>query len=534
LEIGLRVLFVLHQLAMNRLRKNVEDVLEIDVHLSEELDLSGVVHLSVEMLKSLMFQRKQIPLTVDIIKKDLASSSCQPADDAVQHGRRILQERDVGDGRFQERDEDDQKPASAAASVQAALRLQRLESKQKRTREKYLKRAGHFAKELAEFQASIVCQLNVSRDLLSICYLFGASPLHPKEVYEVALPGSGRLFDSRRPSSEKANRKAMLALFKAMMSSDKLSDRFGRNLIKTNLFVALKKKKREEEEANGGGGSEETSCSGLISRPEFKIPPKCKRTLIRMVADEKAGVTLETPSKVGVASHSRDTPSMVPVPMDLCTPLVDRKSDVLVSLVSHTPLVSAAAASKSEFMLETPCAAGRPVHRGIATTGPPETPCSSRPVHRGIATTGPPETPCSSRPVHRGIATTGPPETPCSSRPVHRGSASEYMVETPCAGSRPVHRGGPPKTPGPVDCVAAKFMRCDVIEEQEEIDDDSVSDDVIDEDDVINREKDNLMTPVTSSPAAAEASATPDNNNSSQSEFFFLPGSLKGFSYPLA
>ena len=110
---------------------------------------------------------------------------------------------------------------------------------------------------------------HLDEDVREIGYFFGASPLRPKEVYTIILPMGFPEKTSTTTDSERASRKAMLALFRSMTGCDQLFQTFSKTLIKTNLFVALKK-------------SQNGVSSDLVERPELYFSPKCKRTVIRL------------------------------------------------------------------------------------------------------------------------------------------------------------------------------------------------------------------------------------------------------------
>ena len=118
-------------------KTNDGEVLTIDVHFSEGLCLLGISHLAIELMKNLLFQRKQIPLTVDVIKQDLGTTRKS----SIGHADGLIH-------------------VEGAAHVQAELRRRRLEAKQRRIREKYLKRAETFVQNFDELQVEFMDQLS--------------------------------------------------------------------------------------------------------------------------------------------------------------------------------------------------------------------------------------------------------------------------------------------------------------------------------------------------------------------------------------
>ena len=68
--------------------------------------------------------------------------------------------------------------------------------KQTRLKAKYIKRANIFLQQYDQLESNLKAEILSCRrekEIMSICYLFGASPASPKEVYLLRLP-KGKIF----------------------------------------------------------------------------------------------------------------------------------------------------------------------------------------------------------------------------------------------------------------------------------------------------------------------------------------------------
>jgi len=307
-------------MARNRHGTDKCTTIEIDVDLKDEgLSHEGVKRLVIQLVKHLLFQKKQIPHTVESIQKDVKSDT-----ETGSAGSETAKEMSSGGG-----------PAMA----QQLLRQKRMANKQLRIRQKYLVRAKSFFERYQAFEDDILRHLD--RNSTSLCCVFGASPAHPKEVYTIELPAVATW---ALASSEKANRRAMLTLFRAMATNEALFKMLdGNTFLSTNLFVGLKKP--PPYQSNG---------DHLVKRPGFRSSSaRCRFAVIRLRQDGPAPDNypewspLETPLQprrftVLATPSSRCTP----VPMDMCTPLVSQR---------HVKFQTPGVATALDLMMETPC-----------------------------------------------------------------------------------------------------------------------------------------------------------------------------------
>ena len=70
------------------------------------------------------------------------------------------------------------------------LQNKRKRMKIERLKEKYISRCKHFLESYDQLEACLknVLSSNATDELLSICYIFGTSPISPKEIYRLKLP----------------------------------------------------------------------------------------------------------------------------------------------------------------------------------------------------------------------------------------------------------------------------------------------------------------------------------------------------------
>jgi len=300
-----------------RIGKDIGPI-ELDVDLKDEaLSHEGVKRLAIQLVKHLLFQKKQIPQTVESIQRDVRSNPEPPGNSETAN--------DINEG--------------GPAKVQELLRQKRMVSKQMRIRQKYLARAKSFVERYQAFEDEIVRHMD--RQVTGLCCVFGASPAHPKEVYTIELPDPTTWAPA---PSEKANRRAMLTLFRSMANNEAVFKMLDTNtFLSTNLFVALRKPCSDQ--------TTNSPDDDLILRPGFKHPPRCRQAVIKIrqeSPDKFEWSSLETPVQPRRFTSLAPSLSCTPVPMDICTPLVSQRH---IKLPDLTPGVATAL----DMMAETPC-----------------------------------------------------------------------------------------------------------------------------------------------------------------------------------
>jgi len=300
--------------------------LELDLK-EERLSHADLIRLVLQFVKHLLFQRKQIPSSIDAIRIDVETKPSTAA-------ARDPQTTTGGSASLR----------GGPASVQEKLRRKRLADKQSRTREKYLTRAKTF---LDSYQAleDDICR-HLDQQTTTLACIFGASPAHPKEVYTIELPSPT---DWLPPSSERAYRKASLALFRGLTSSEELFKVLSANIMSTGFFIAMKKPSTARRD-------------GLVHRPGFKYPPLAKtRHAIITIRQNRAMTIEETPIRPSFKPSKPlmgSTSVCTPIPMDICTPLVTKGRSSSRKYFSMTPSGASSSyvgTTMSDLMLETPC-----------------------------------------------------------------------------------------------------------------------------------------------------------------------------------
>ena len=85
---------------------------------------------------------------------------------------------------------DDESRQKAHQDPKKILQDKRRRLKEERLKEKYISRCKHFLESYDRLEYCIKSALssNGIDELLSICYIFGTSPISPKEIYRVRFP----------------------------------------------------------------------------------------------------------------------------------------------------------------------------------------------------------------------------------------------------------------------------------------------------------------------------------------------------------
>jgi len=271
--------------------------------------------MTVELLKHLLHQRQQIPLQYDVIKRDVLN----------------MQSKENGG---------DENLPTQGTKKQTTARKEQL-------RQRYLKKAA----ELVETSEDTFIALDEeiqsnAEDIIAVHFLFGATPVSPKETYSLMFPtrwSNTTCADRVRPG---------LQLFRSMVTHDKLFSLISSSLGVTGVYTMVERRKR---------GNYETE-PWFVSRSEFRLtsrgtrvrfqlrqsPPQDRtfrhpiqtaETVQRLSFDSGCGsepssggfsklVDNKTPARIRQLSGNAPTDRYTPTPMELCTPLMTSRSIV--------------------------------------------------------------------------------------------------------------------------------------------------------------------------------------------------------------
>ena len=328
----------------------------LDVQFADRLTAEDLATIIGDLVRSLAYQKKQIPLQYDAIKRDLAAAAAR--------------------GRAEAEGEDDAGETAAAENPREAARRRRAEARHRILGARYLKRATDFMDSFDHLVSSLESEIagDARGSIVCVSVMFGSTPVTPREVYHVYPPKdfySNRLQHQQMPSSqnqEKSRKRAALQLFRAMITDNRLFDRIGRHMNPTNMFIAVKKR----------ASTLSATQEWLQPRPEFSNLKRGSVTEFHLsYRQETTATLLKTP-------RSTMQGSLTPVPMDLCTPCEPKKSritPVRLWASSHKVFKEEGDAvvrleddASPSGMEETPCVKRTPLYRRSCAAVTSETP----------------------------------------------------------------------------------------------------------------------------------------------------------------
>lgn len=269
------------------------------------------------LLRSLLYQRGQIPVPMEVVERELAKE---------------------GGGGGEDREEDEVVPA------RKRLRLRAMRAKRKKLRERYLRSAAKFEVALSSLRGHLEEEVTKGGTISSVAFIFGATPISPREVFQVLLPPplllrhGGDSDGAADPS--RLSRRLGIGLFRQMASHEALTERFSRPLGPTNVFVAVRKRSGSDRRCP----PHLRPCGELCGAPGRRRREGARTNIVLRCRDD-----LED----GPEEEAFFLPS--PVSMDLCeedSPLAEGKK----ATASSPPRSSAG--RRSSLMVETPCVGG--------------------------------------------------------------------------------------------------------------------------------------------------------------------------------
>ncbi len=291
----------------SRKRPDLEPI-ELRVEIPEPLSPGLTSLFVVSLLKSLLYQRGQIPVQHEVIQRDAEKT---PDDE--------------------EEEEDDE-----TLPIRERLKLRAARVKRRKLRSRYLRSVSEFELCFQSLRGHLEEEVRASFDCISsVSFLFGATPISPKEVFQISLPPPPRT-NGTPPTYldlERRSRKIGLHLFRRMLTHEGLLSRISRNLGLSNVYVAVQKTATEDER----------SCPHYMRpSPELgRLRWRGRRTHFILRCNEH------------YVPESSSTSSTSPVPMDLCGDESLSGSEVSCPLPS--PHAADPASRRGSAMMETPC-----------------------------------------------------------------------------------------------------------------------------------------------------------------------------------
>lgn len=339
-------------------RSGSNTTLNLDITLPSLLAASSLATIVEELLKNLLAQRHQIPQTYQLLKREVQNLSSSSS--ALAHHE----------------EDDELNPRRRVRLRQERLKREKLDTR-------FSSVAGSFVDQFEHLAEEMRMEISSHASLIqSVCFIFGATPVSPKEVYHVVFPETmledfEKAHDASTPE-QKHTKRATLQLFRSMVMHPELFDLLGKPLRPSNVFVAIKKKL--------GKGESSTTSSGWIPKPEYANLHRGRVTEFRLhnrpsdVDGEKAkrkkkssacrnlmftNDLLETPARNAKEDVTPVFDTYTPIPMDLCTPFLARSRAATQSV----PLLPSSVGEKESIpicveMTETPCVKRTPWTQG--------------------------------------------------------------------------------------------------------------------------------------------------------------------------
>ncbi len=310
--------------------------LTLSVDLPEEPTPALLSAVLASLLKSLLHQRRQIPVQFELLERDLASASKDASDSG-------------------EEDED------RRADDRSRIKKRKAALKSRKLRERYLSRAESFHRDFRKL-LSILREEIGTRRVSRVTFLFGATPMSPRETYHVALPRlSGRSCaeEDSLPSHRSVHRVG-LSLFRKLVTNEALFKRLGAPMTLTNVFVSIKRRPNFRS-------YQSRHSEYLVARPELSrlTASRGKTTYFNLnyKYSDKSGFVVEEPESGSLVDSLL---SSSPVPMDLCSPFVGERTGTIPTPRNH----SHHAHDRSvDAMIETPCVSSRGI--ALFSASPP-------------------------------------------------------------------------------------------------------------------------------------------------------------------
>lgn len=240
-------------------RRMTRDLIQVEVEFPESLSKPSLVKVVADLMKNLLHQRNQIPLQFDSICKDV--KACEKAEE-------------------KENLPDCAVPRPGQAPSREAVRSSRQAARAAKNRAAYMKSGARLVREVEQVVDIIKTEVEKG-DLTSISFMFGATPLSPREVFTIMIPQTTGCLQT--------NSRLGVHLFRAMVTHDQLHNLTTTRLPVSNMFTIFCRK------------TAPITCS-LQMLPSYSLPPttRCPRvnftlsTPDKMNEDDFTGTTIAT------------------------------------------------------------------------------------------------------------------------------------------------------------------------------------------------------------------------------------------------
>ena len=182
-------------------RKKKEDPLFIDIKFEETLSKEQSLLVTLELMKNLIYQRRQIPLTFDTLKYELSTNSRETNENGDTNDENVEQNESGG----------------VKMSLRERMKTKQDKARKRKNKEKFVKQASKFLK-LFEGLEKIVKNVFLNdHKVKEVALVFGVTVRSPKEVYLIQLPKVHDSKDKMR-NENTFHQRRMIRLFRTLVS----------------------------------------------------------------------------------------------------------------------------------------------------------------------------------------------------------------------------------------------------------------------------------------------------------------------------
>merc|ERR1712223_798898 len=277
----------------------------LDIPFKEILCKEQTSYIVIELIKSLLYQRQQIPQTIDTLRIELSRNEWKS-----------------------------EFTPPKEATPREVIRLRKVFTRKQKCKEKFIKKTQKFMENFQNVENLLKIVIN-GFDVQEISLSFGISAQCPKEVYMIRIPKQFRRDDIRKDMKKLRT----LQIFRAVMGNEELFKRISTDISITNMFIGFKIDTKDKILPNG-----------LLPKPEFtdEWSSRVKLTTFQISHPfQNEFIRQRHISKDPAIITGKDT--YTPSAMEICTPYVNRGNNQ----ISRKRSISGS--SFNSDMIETPC-----------------------------------------------------------------------------------------------------------------------------------------------------------------------------------
>jgi len=272
--------------------QNAANGLEIAIQLPFNVHRTNMADICVDLMKSILVQRNQIPLHYDKLAEQVHQQEKSISN-------KLTTRSAIND-------------ATNTYSLRKVRQIEKIEARKIKNESKFLKKAAVFISGCDEIIKCLREKINKDGDsIASIRIVLGATPLSAKAMYKIIFPDTLTKFPID-------NFKSGTFLFRSMVTNEHIVDINRIRLPITNMYLFVEMK-----------GSQHMDACSFIPSTEPKEPnPKWKPVTIKILSRKSGELTKSSngvsniPLFAKLPSKPQGRDSYSQVSMDMCTPQV--------------------------------------------------------------------------------------------------------------------------------------------------------------------------------------------------------------------